>query len=111
VNGEPTVFAGEPYYATAEPVFFDGNVMMQVDAYEGVPIYADTTLEPYSPIFVPVGGRLMRHYERRRARDIAGTEGSRTPWVPVASACSPEPSTGEPQVVVTSGSRSPLIGP
>jgi hypothetical protein len=66
-------------------VFFDPNVMVQVGVYRGVPIYADATLEPYSLVYVPVGGASMRRYERRRAGPLAGTAGSRTPWFIVES--------------------------
>jgi hypothetical protein len=47
-------------------------------------LYEDRTLEPYSIVFVPIGPRLMQPYERRRAGDLAGTTGSRTPSFPVA---------------------------
>ena len=53
-------------------IFFDPNVMMQVGAYKGVPLYIDATLEPFSHVLVPVAGGLMRRYERLRAPFHAG---------------------------------------
>jgi hypothetical protein len=83
VNGEPIFYAGEFYYRTGPDVFFDGNVMKRTGVYGGVPLYEDSTLEPYSIVYVPVGRNLMRPYERRRAGQLAGTVGSRTPSFPI----------------------------
>jgi hypothetical protein len=57
--------------------------MVRSGAYRGVPLYARTTLEPYSIVFVPVSGGVMQPYERRRDGDIAGTVGTTTPGLPV----------------------------
>src|SRR4051812_33716239 len=70
VNGEPAIFQGEYYLATAQRIFFDPNVMMQVGAYRGVPLYVDATLEPFSHVLVPVAGGLMRRYERLRTEEL-----------------------------------------
>ena len=51
--GEPLQFAGDLYYRAGPTVFFDGNTMVRTGYYNGVPLYADTTLEPYSVVFVP----------------------------------------------------------
>jgi hypothetical protein len=64
-------------------VFFNGNAMVRTGYYNGVPLYADTTVEPYSVILVPVGRGVMQPYERRRRGDLAGTTGSRAPSFPV----------------------------
>jgi hypothetical protein len=80
---EPVLFAGEAYYPAGATVFFNGNVMVRTGHYNGVPLYADTTLEPYSVIFVPIGSGLMQPYERVRQGELAGTVGSRTPSFPV----------------------------
>lgn len=82
-RGEPIFHAGNYYYPTGASVFFDGHVMVPAGSYDGVPIYVDTTVEPHSLILVPIGRNLMRPYERRRSRDLAGTAGSRTPSFPV----------------------------
>lgn len=83
INGEPVFYAGDFYYPAGSTVYFDGNVMVRVGTYRSVPIYVDATLEPYSIVYVPVGGRLMRPYERRRSGDLAGTVGSRPPAFPI----------------------------
>ncbi len=88
-RGEPVLVAGEAYYPAGAAVFFNGNVMVRTGHYSGVPVYSDTTLEPYSVLFVPIGRGLMQPYERRRQGDLAGTAGSRTPSFPVSRV--PEP--------------------
>src|SRR5688572_7846853 len=69
---EPVLLAGEAYYPAGATVFFNGNVMVRTGHYNGVPLYADTTLEPYSILFVPIGGGLMQPYERVRQGELAG---------------------------------------
>jgi hypothetical protein len=96
LRGEPVYHAGAYYYPTGPTVFFDGNVMSRVDSYEGVPIYVDATLTPYSVVYVPVGEKLMRPYERRRAGELAGTVANRTPSFPVQ--IDSEPSVAVPTV-------------
>jgi hypothetical protein len=118
---EPVLLAGEAYYPAGATVFFNGNVMVRTGHYNGVPLYADTTLEPYSIVFVPIGRGLMQPYERVRQGELAGTAGSRTPSFPVRTtaerreipvaagapiAASPVARTnqaGEPGAVGTSG--------
>jgi hypothetical protein len=80
--GEPVLVSGEFYYPAGPTTFFNGNVMVRVGHYNGVPLYADTTLEPHSIVFVPVGRNLMQPYERPRTGDLAGTTGSRVPSFP-----------------------------
>jgi hypothetical protein len=55
INSETMPFAGLVYYPTREIREFDGQVMVQIGVYQGVPIYADLTLEPYSLVYVPLG--------------------------------------------------------
>jgi hypothetical protein len=90
-NGEPWYTSREPifvhgaYYERAgASVFFDGDTMVAVGRVGGVPVYADVTLEPYSVVFVPIGGGLVQPYEKRRAGELAGTTGSRAPSFPVS---------------------------
>ena len=52
--GEPLQFSGDLFYPAGARVFFNGNSMVRTGHYNGVPLYADTTLEPYSLVFVPV---------------------------------------------------------
>lgn len=96
--GEPIFHAGNFYYPAGATVFFDGKVMVRTGAYEGVPLYADVTLEPFSIVYVPIGGALMQPYERRRDGELTGTVGSRTPSFPItrdAEAASSWESFGE----------------
>lgn len=83
INREPIQFAGDVYYPAGATVFFNGNTMVRSGHYNGVPTYADTTLEPYSIVYVPVARGLMQPYERLRQGNIAGTAASRTPSFPV----------------------------
>jgi hypothetical protein len=83
INGEPLFYAGSFYYPAGPTVYFDGSVMVRVGTYQSVPLYADSTLEPYSIVYVPVGGTVMRPYERLRSGDLAGTVGSHTPSFPI----------------------------
>ncbi|MCA1561463.1 MAG: hypothetical protein LC753_11340 [Acidobacteria bacterium] len=83
LSGEPITFAGNLYYASGPQVHFNANEMIRSGAYRGVPLYTKTTVEPYSMVFVPISGGLLRPYERRRSGDVAGTVGSTTPSFPV----------------------------
>jgi len=82
-NDEPIVVNGLVYFPTRAFRLFDPGVMQQTGVYERVPVYSDVTLEPYSVVYVPVTRSNMRVYERKRAGDLAGTAGSRTPSFPV----------------------------
>lgn len=88
VNGEPVFYAGDYYYPAGPTVFFDGNVMVRSGSYRGVPLYTDGTLQPYSVILVPIGGKVLRQYERKRTGQLVGTVGSRTPSFPTPPASS-----------------------
>ena len=106
INSEPVVVNSSVYLPTRAVRLFDGQVMVQVGVYQGVPVYADATLEPNSIIYVPVGGDRMRTYERRRDRELAGTTGSRTPSFPVES---PAAIPAEERIVGTTGSIVPNV--
>src|SRR5688572_3085929 len=80
---EPVQFAGDLYYPAGAVQFFNGNTMVRTGHYNGVPLYADATVEPYSVILVPVSRGLMQPYEKLRRGDLAGTTGSRAPSFPV----------------------------
>lgn len=83
VGREPIQFAGDVYYPAGATRFFDGNTMIRTGDYNGVALYADTTLEPFSVVYVPVASGQMQPYERARRGDLAGTTASRTPSFPV----------------------------
>jgi hypothetical protein len=116
-RGEPVVFWGEFYYQTGPVVFFNGDVMVRTGDYNGVPLYVDTTIEPYSMVLVPIGRGRMQPYERIRGGDLAGTTGSRTPSFPGRTYRDPIPlstdtitaSTPEVGAVPTTGSTVPEI--
>jgi hypothetical protein len=83
VNREPIQFAGDLYYPAGPALFFNGNTMVRSGHFNGIPLYADTTLEPYSIVYVPLERGLMQPYERLRQGSVAGTAASRTPSFPV----------------------------
>ena len=85
VHGDPVQFAGSTYYRAGASVFFDGNRMVRTGSFNGVPLYADTTVEAFSLVYVPIGRNLMQPYERPRSGDLAGTVGSRAPSFPVSA--------------------------
>ena len=82
LNGEPVAYAGHLYYPTGPQVYFNRYEMVRSGFTHGIPLYTRTTIEPYSMVFVPIGGGLMQPYERRREGDVAGTVGSTVPSFP-----------------------------
>src|SRR5688572_14287439 len=80
--GEPIIWNGDYYYPAGAVQGFDQYQMVRAGSYRGIPLYTDTTLEPYSIVFVPLNGARMQPYERRRAGALAGTTGSRAPSLP-----------------------------
>jgi hypothetical protein len=86
LKGEPVLYAGNIYYPAGPQVHFNANEMVRSGFYQGVPLYAKTTIEPYSIVYVPLQGGLMQPYERPRTGELAGTVGSTTPSFPVARA-------------------------
>jgi hypothetical protein len=91
INREPIQFAGDLYYPAGAAVFFDGNTMVRSGHYNGVPLYTDTTLEPYSVVYVPLERGVMQPYERLRQGGLAGTTASRAPSFPVSATASSAP--------------------
>ena len=80
---EPILYAGEAYYPAGASVFFNGNQMVRTGHYNGVPLYADATRDPYSVVYVPIGGGQLKPYERLRRGDLAGSTGSTLPSFPI----------------------------
>jgi hypothetical protein len=66
-SGDPIFYAGTFYFPAGPDRFFDGKVMVRSGVYDGVPLYEDATLQPYSVVYVPIGGAIMRPYQRRTA--------------------------------------------
>lgn len=83
IRGEPVFYAGAFYYPTGPSIFFDGNVMVRSGVYKGVPLYVDASVDPYSVVYVPIGGSIVRPYERLRSGELAGTVGNRPPSFPI----------------------------
>src|SRR3954470_4102589 len=124
VTNEAVVFAGNPYYPAGPSIHFLANEMVLSGLFRGIPLYTRTTIEPYSVVFVPVAGGLMRPYERRRAGDLVGTTGSSVPSlrveIPTAFSPSPRIQAAGPPFVETRGivtespsemlQRSPTVG-
>jgi hypothetical protein len=102
-SGEPVLYNGAVFYPAGPRVFFDGKVMARIGVFRGVPLYADTTLEPNSIVYVPVSSGQVRPYERKRSGDLAGTAGSRAPEFPIASS-STIVEEAQPVATATSGS-------
>ena len=107
VTNDPVVFAGNNYYPAGPSIHFLANEMVLSGFFRGVPLYTRTTIEPYSIVFVPVAGGLMRPYERRRSGDLVGTTGSSVPSlgveIPSAFSAASRIQAAGPPFVETSG--------
>lgn len=79
----PIYVDGDVFYPAGASVFFDRNTMVPSGRFDGLQLYIDTTIEPHSIVYVPIGRGLLQPYERRRQGELAGTVGSRTPSFPV----------------------------
>lgn len=82
-TGEAIYFQGHFYFPAGPTEFFDNQVMVRAGDHRGVPIYVNSTLPQGDVIYIPVAGRQMKPYERRRRDGIAGTTGGRVPSFPV----------------------------
>lgn len=100
IQSEPLLVDGLVYLPSGPNRFFDPNLMTRTGVYRGIPIYQDRSLEPYSIVYVPIGGDQMRPYERRRTGNLAGTTGSRMPSFPVEPTGTP---SDEEKIVAASG--------
>jgi len=106
MSGEPISFNGNLYYPAGPITHFIRNEMVRSGIYGNTPIYSRTTQEPWSVLYVPLAGGVMRPYERRRSGDLAGTVGSSVPSFRVVLpaeeaaeaivAAAPSPPTGVP---------------
>lgn len=105
-SGEPIMFAGTLYYRAGAPIHFIANEMVQSALYNGIPLYSRTTIEPYSVVFVPIGGGMVQPYERPRSGDLAGTSGSSVSALPVEVASS---ATG-PGTAMLQAPAPPMVG-
>ncbi len=83
LSGEPLTYEGNVYYPVGPLTAFNRNEMVRSGFYRGIPLYARTTYEPWSVVFVPLSGGFMQPYIRRRSGEIAGTMGSTNPGLPI----------------------------
>jgi hypothetical protein len=65
VDGDPVFFEGNWYDPEGSTVFFNGSAMIRSNTYRDVPLYVDATGDTHNVVYLPIGGRLMRTYERR----------------------------------------------
>jgi len=107
-TGEPVLFAGNAYYPAGPAIHFNGDEMVRSGFYRGVPLYSRTTIEPYSVVFVPVGGGTMQPYERRRTGEIAGTSGSTVSALPVEIA--PTVGASPEEALILQAPAPPVLG-
>jgi hypothetical protein len=98
IDGEPIFYAGAFYYPTGPTVYLDSSVMVRTASYRGVPLYEDTTKQPYSVVYVPIGGAVMRPYERRRDGVFTGTLGSTVPSFPTETDAELSTASANPEV-------------
>lgn len=84
--GDAIEWNGDFYYPAGAPEAFNRYQMVRTGSYRGIPLYTDTTLEPYSIVFVPISGGRVQPYERPRTGMLAGSVGSRTSSFPVSAA-------------------------
>jgi hypothetical protein len=63
-TGPPVVYQGGLYFPSGPTVFFDGATMVRVGTFRGLPVYVDPSLDPINVVLVPIGGKLMRPFER-----------------------------------------------
>jgi len=80
--GSPIEWNGDVYYQAGVARAFDPYVMVRAGSYRGIPLYSDTTLEPFSIVFVPIAGGRLQPYEHMRTGMLADTTGSLTPAFP-----------------------------
>ena len=107
VTNDAVIFAGNSYYPAGPSIHFLPNEMVLSGFFRGVPLYTRTTIEPYSIVFVPIAGGMMRPYERRRSGDLVGTTGSSVPSlgveIPSAFRAAPRIQAAGPPFAETSG--------
>jgi hypothetical protein len=91
----PIAINGQTYYPSGPAIFFNGNQMVPSGQYNGVPIYTDPTVEPFSVFLVPIGRGLMQPY----AREPRGAFAAAPPVPAAPRSQAPE----EPRPVGTAG--------
>jgi len=92
--GDAIEWSGDFYYPAGVPEAFNRYQMVRAGSYRGIPLYTDTTLEPYGIVFVPIAGGRMQPYERPRTGMLAGSAGSRMSAFPTAPSTEGAPALG-----------------
>jgi hypothetical protein len=82
---EPVQFAGDLYYPAGPAVFFTGNTMVRSGHYNGVPLYMDATVEPFTVVLVPISRGLMQPYIRTQVTFPAVVMAAVSPTAPPLS--------------------------
>ena len=104
---EPLLLGADVYFHAGAAVFFNGNEMVRAGHYNGVPLYVDATMEPYSVFYVPIGRGMMQPYERKRQGPMAGMAGSRLSGFPLRLFSDPGPDPG-PALTATAPTQLPF---
>jgi hypothetical protein len=96
VNSQLIPIDGLVYAPTRESRMFDPQVMVQIAVYQGVSIFADATMQPWSVVYVPVGSGRMRTYYH-----VTGNESGLLPVTGVSVATPDVISEAPPAPVMT----------
>jgi hypothetical protein len=78
--GEALQFAGDLYYPAGATVFFNGNTLVRSGHYNGVRVYTDTAIEPYSIVYVPIQRGLMQPYGSEQVIYVPTRAGLAAPY-------------------------------
>ena len=85
-SSEPIMWSDDYFYQAGATVHFSRYHMLRSGSYRGIPLYIDTTQDPYGIVYVPLANGLMQPYERRRTGQLAGTSGNRAASFPSSTA-------------------------
>jgi hypothetical protein len=110
VLGEPVQFAGDLYNQAGSPVFFNGNTMVRSGHYNGVPLYTDTTVEPFTIVFVPISRGLVQPYTKLRRDVPAPLMAAVAPTAPPMTIGAISVYTPEPVAAVGTVGRPAIVG-
>jgi hypothetical protein len=111
IRGEPIFFAGTFYWPAGPDAFFDGAAMVRTGQYDGIPLYASPFLEPYSVVYVPIGGGIVRPYMRRAPEaGVVGSAGAPPPHVALRPAPVLLPQTAPAAAMGARAVAAPVIG-
>jgi len=82
----PIHWNGDLYYPTRPVQFFNPLQMVRAGSINGIPLYIDSTLEPYTLLFVPLSGGRVQPYERAQTAEVlTGADIAQAPAAPDAA--------------------------